>query len=66
MKNYPTTFKAIAHAIEGENKTPDRADRRWQKVIQETRRWDDNKERIQGYTFQGEDAQDYTVALDRT
>ena len=43
MKNL-NSFKAIGRAIEGEAGTPDRAfGRQAKQLIQETRRWDDNK-----------------------
>ena len=58
MKNL-NSFKAIAHAIEGETRTSDRAaGRRDRTVIQETRRWDDNKETSHAMRSK-EDAQDY-------
>ena len=43
MKNL-NSFKAIARAIEGERKRQIELLEEGKKVIQETRRWDDNKE----------------------
>ncbi len=43
MKNI-NSFKAIAHAIEGETRRQIELIEDGRKVIQETRRWDDNKE----------------------
>ncbi len=43
MKNL-NSFKAIARAIEGERKRQIELIEEGKKVIQETRRWDDNKE----------------------
>ena len=57
MKN-PNSFKAIAHAIEGERERQIELIEAGRKVIQETRRWDDNKE--SSFTMRSkEDAQDY-------
>ena len=57
MKNL-NSFKAIAHAIEGERERQIELIEAGRKVIQETRRWDDNKE--YSYTMRSkEDAQDY-------
>ena len=57
MKNL-TSFKAIAHAIEGERERQIELIEAGRKVIQETRRWDDNKE--SSFTMRSkEDAQDY-------
>ena len=50
MKNL-NSFKAIAHAIEGERE-------RQIEILQETRRWDDNKESSRAMRSK-EDAQDY-------
>ena len=43
MKNL-NSFKAIAHAIEGERERQIELLEMGRKVVQETRRWDDNKE----------------------
>ncbi len=43
MKNL-NSFKAITHAIEGERQRQIELIEEGKKVIQETRRWDDNKE----------------------
>ena len=43
MKNL-TSFKAIARAIEGERRRQIELLEEGRQVIQETRRWDDNKE----------------------
>ena len=52
------SFKAIAHAIEGERERQIELIEAGRKVIQETRRWDDNKE--SSFTMRSkEDAQDY-------
>lgn len=57
MKNL-NSFKAIAHAIEGERERQIELIEAGRKVIQETRRWDDNKE--YSYAMRSkEDAQDY-------
>ena len=57
MKNL-NSFKAIAHAIEGERERQIELIEAVRKVIQETRRWDDNKE--SSFTMRSkEDAQDY-------
>ena len=57
MKNL-NSFKAIAHAIEGERERQIELIEAGRKVIQETRRWDDNKE--SSFTMRSkEDAQDY-------
>ena len=57
MKNL-NSFKAIARAIEGERTRQIELIEEGKKVIQETRRWDDNKE--SSFTMRSkEDAQDY-------
>lgn len=57
MKNL-NSFKAISHAIEGERARQIELLEEGRKVIQETRRWDDNKE--SSYAMRSkEDAQDY-------
>lgn len=57
MKNL-NSFKAIARAIEGERNRQIELLSEGKKVIQETRRWDDNKE--SSYAMRSkEDAQDY-------
>ena len=57
MKNL-NSFKAIARAIEGERTRQIELIEEGKKVIQETRRWDDNKE--YSYAMRSkEDAQDY-------
>jgi aspartyl-tRNA(Asn)/glutamyl-tRNA(Gln) amidotransferase subunit B len=57
MKNL-NSFKAITHAIEGERARQIERLEDGKKVIQETRRWDDNKE--SSYAMRSkEDAQDY-------
>ena len=57
MKNL-NSFKAIARAIEGETKRQIELIEEGKEVIQETRRWDDNKE--YSYAMRSkEDAQDY-------
>ena len=57
MKNL-NSFKAIARAIEGERKRQIELLEEGKKVIQETRRWDDNKE--SSYAMRSkEDARDY-------
>ena len=57
MKNL-NSFKAIAHAIEGERERQIELLEDGRAVIQETRRWDDNKE--SSYAMRSkEDAQDY-------
>ena len=57
MKNL-NSFKAIARAIEGERKRQIELIEEGKKVIQETRRWDDNKESSKAMRSK-EDAQDY-------
>ena len=57
MKNL-NSFRAISHAIEGERKRQIDLLESGEKVIQETRRWDDNKE-ISYAMRSKEDAQDY-------
>ncbi len=57
MKNL-NSFKAIAHAIEGESARQIELLEAGRKVIQETRRWDDNKESSHSMRSK-EDAQDY-------
>ena len=62
MKNL-NSFKAIAHAIEGERERQIELIEAGRKVIQETRRWDDNKE--SSFTMRSkEDAQDYRYFQD--
>ncbi len=57
MKNL-NSFKAIARAIEGERTRQIELLEEGRRVIQETRRWDDNKE--SSYAMRSkEDAQDY-------
>lgn len=57
MKNL-NSFKAIARAIEGERKRQIELIEEGRAVVQETRRWDDNKE--SSYAMRSkEDAQDY-------
>ena len=57
MKNL-NSFKAIAHAIEGEKARQIDLSESGEKVVQETRRWDDTKEA--SYAMRSkEDAQDY-------
>ena len=57
MKNL-NSFKAIAHAIEGERARQIELLEAGKEVVQETRRWDDNKE--SSYAMRSkEDAQDY-------
>ena len=57
MKNL-NSFKAIAHAIEGERARQIELLEEGKAVVQETRRWDDNKE--YSYAMRSkEDAQDY-------
>ena len=57
MKNL-NSFKAIAHAIEGERERQIELLEEGREVIQETRRWDDNKE--SSYAMRSkEDAKDY-------
>lgn len=57
MKNL-NSFKAISHAIEGERERQIELLEEGKAVIQETRRWDDNKEN--SYAMRSkEDAQDY-------
>lgn len=57
MKNI-NSFKAIAHAIEGERARQIELLEMGRKVVQETRRWDDNKESSHAMRSK-EDAQDY-------
>ena len=57
MKNL-NSFKAIARAIEGEQARQIELLEEGKKVIQETRRWDDNKESSKAMRSK-EDAQDY-------
>lgn len=57
MKNL-NSFKAIAHAIEGERARQIELLEEGKAVIQETRRWDDNKESSKAMRSK-EDAQDY-------
>ena len=57
MKNL-NSFKAIARAIEGERQRQIERLEEGKKVIQETRRWDDNKEASHAMRSK-EDAQDY-------
>ena len=57
MKNL-NSFKAIAHAIEGERARQIELIEEGKAVIQETRRWDDNKESSHSMRSK-EDAQDY-------
>ena len=57
MKNL-NSFRAIAHAIEGEKNRQIDLLESGEKVIQETRRWDDTKESSQAMRSK-EDAQDY-------
>ena len=57
MKNL-NSFKAIARAIEGERKRQIELLEAGKKVVQETRRWDDNKESSHAMRSK-EDAQDY-------
>ena len=57
MKNL-NSFKAIAHAIEGERERQIEILEDGGKVVQETRRWDDNKESSRAMRSK-EDAQDY-------
>lgn len=57
MKNL-NSFKAIARAIEGERKRQIELLEEGRSVVQETRRWDDNKESSKAMRSK-EDAQDY-------
>lgn len=57
MKNL-NSFKAIAHAIEGERERQIELIEMGRSVVQETRRWDDNKESSHAMRSK-EDAQDY-------
>ena len=57
MKNL-NSFKAIAHAIEGERERQIELLEMGRKVVQETRRWDDNTESSHAMRSK-EDAQDY-------
>lgn len=57
MKNL-NSFKAITHAIEGERKRQIELIEEGKKVVQETRRWDDNKESSHAMRSK-EDAKDY-------
>ena len=62
MKNL-NSFKAIAHAIEGERARQIELLEEGKAVVQETRRWDDNKE--YSYAMRSkEDAQDYRYVPD--
>ena len=51
MKNL-NSFKAIARAIEGERERQIELIEEGKQVVQETRRWDDNKESFACYAFQ--------------
>ena len=57
MKNL-NSFKAIARAIEGERARQIELLEAGKKIVQETRRWDDNKESSHAMRSK-EDAQDY-------
>ena len=57
MKNL-NSFKAIARAIEGERERQIELNKEGKQVVQETRRWDDNKESSHAMRSK-EDAQDY-------
>ena len=57
MKNL-NSFKAIAHAVEGERERQIELLEEGRNVIQETRRWDDNKESSRAMRSK-EDAKDY-------
>ncbi|MFR0790316.1 MAG: hypothetical protein ACLSHW_06605 [Lachnospiraceae bacterium] len=57
MKNL-NSFKAITHAIEGERERQIELLEEGKEVIQETRRWDDNKESSRAMRSK-EDAKDY-------
>ena len=57
MKNL-NSFKAITHAIEGERERQIELLADHRQVVQETRRWDDNKEASYGMRSK-EDAKDY-------
>ncbi|SER46278.1 Asp-tRNA(Asn)/Glu-tRNA(Gln) amidotransferase subunit GatB [Lachnobacterium bovis] len=57
MKNL-NSFKAISHAIEGETKRQIEIIEANKEVVQETRRWDDNKESSKSMRSK-EDAKDY-------
>lgn len=57
MKNL-NSFKAIAHAIEGERERQIELLEEGREVVQETRRWDDNKESSHAMRSK-EDAKDY-------
>ena len=57
MKNL-NSFKAIARAIEGERERQIELIEEGKQVVQETRRWDDNKESSHAMRSK-EDAQDY-------
>lgn len=57
MKNL-NSFKAIAHAIEGERERQIELLEEGKEVVQETRRWDDNKESSHAMRSK-EDAKDY-------
>ena len=59
MKNL-NSFKAIAHAIEGERERQIEILEDGGKVVQETRRWDDNKESSRAMRSK-EDAQEYRL-----
>ena len=62
MKNL-NSFKAIARAIEGERKRQIELLEEGKKVVQETRRWDDNKESSRAMRSK-EDAKDYRYFQD--
>lgn len=57
MKNL-NSFKAVTHAIEGERERQIELLNEHREVVQETRRWDDNKEASYGMRSK-EDAKDY-------
>lgn len=57
MKNL-NSFKAVTHAIEGERERQIELLEEGKEVIQETRRWDDNKESSHAMRSK-EDAKDY-------
>ena len=64
MKNL-NSFKAIAHAIEGERQRQIELLEEGKEVIQETRRWDDNKEH--SYAMRSKETHRITViSLSRT
>ncbi len=62
MKNL-NSFKAIAHAIEGERERQIELLEMGRSVVQETRRWDDNKESSHAMRSK-EDAKDYRYFAD--